>query len=268
MIVALGLVVAACGESTESVDVTSSIEGRQFWSTSVIEDGEPRPLVDGTRIQLRFDNGNIGASAGCNSMGGSYAIASSNSGGILEVTDMAMTEMGCDAPRHEQDQFVADLLTASPTITLDGNDLVLSTTDVTLTLLDRIVADPDVAIIGTDWEITGFIDGSAASNFAIDVPGTVTFSDDSTMRGHDGCGVFSGSVEVSDGSTGGPVEGDGEIQFGPIEKTKTTGCANAAYATAVHRTFETGDASFTIEGQNMTMLNRDGVGITLRADEG
>ena len=171
-LIALGLVAAACGESTQSVDITSSIEGRQFWSTSVIEDGEPRPLVDGTRIQLRFDNGNIGASAGCNSMGGTYVISSSASDGVLEVTDMAMTEMGCDAPRHEQDQFVADLLTNSPTITLDGNDLVLTTADVTLTLLDRTVADPDVAIIGTDWEITGFIDGSAASNFAIDVPGT------------------------------------------------------------------------------------------------
>lgn len=259
----LALAASACGESTQSVDVTSSIEGRQFWSTSVTEDGEPRPLVDGTRIQIRFDEGNIGASAGCNSMGGTYSI----SDGVLEVTDMAMTEMGCDAPRHDQDQFVVDLLTNSPTITLDGDDLVLATTDVTLTLLDRNVADPDVSMIGTDWEITGFIDGSAASNFAIDVPGTVTFADDSTMRGHDGCGEFSGSVEVSDGSTGGPVEGDGEVQFGPIDRVKTTGCADAAYATAVHRTFETGDASFTIEGRNMTMLNRDGVGITLRADQ-
>ena len=144
------------------------------------------------------------------------------------------------------------------------NDLVLTTADVTLTLLDRTVADPDVAIIGTDWEITGFIDGSAASNMAIEVPGTITFADDSTMRGHDGCGAFSGSVEGSDGSTGGPVVSDGEIQFGPIDQVKTTGCANVTYATAVHRTFEAGDASFTIEGQNMTMLNRDGVGITLR----
>ena len=72
-------------------------DGTEWLSTAVTEDGADRPLVDGTRIRLSFTDGELAASAGCNTMGGAYRIEE----GLLVVEGGGMTEMGCDerAPR-------------------------------------------------------------------------------------------------------------------------------------------------------------------------
>lgn len=257
VLLSIGMIASACGGS----GVADDLDGRQFWSTSVTEDGAERSLVEGTTIRLSFDGDNIGASAGCNGMGGMFRL----DGDTLVVTEMGMTEMGCDPARHDQDNFVAALITASLTVTLLGDELTLETDSVRLDMVDAVVANPDVAIVGTAWEVTGFIDGDAATSMSIGQPGTLVFTDDSTMSGFDGCGDFSASVEVSDGSTGGPVGGDGEVQFGPVDRLTTAGCSDAAYASMMHAVFDSGDATITIDGQNMTLLSRTGSAITLRA---
>ena len=258
------LVAAACGDSTVTTDGgAQNLDGREFWSTSVVQAGAELPFVEGTRISVRFDDGRIGASAGCNSMGGTYSI----SDGQLAVQDLAMTEIGCDPERHRQDEFVAGLLTLSPTVTVDGDTLTLSSGDLTVTLLDRSVADPDRSITGTRWVVTGFIQGEVATSMAVSVDGWIEFPDASTMSGFDGCSEFSGNVEVADGSVGGPVEGDGEIQFGSWETAPapTVECEFQDYADAVNALFDTGDATYTITGPNLTIVNSDGNGVTLRA---
>ena len=160
----LVVALAACGDSetvvggaAESEDSSGLLlDGRQFWSVSVLEDGVERSLVEGTRISLRFDNGNIGASAGCNSMGGPYQVDDNQQ---LTATEMAITEMGCDPERHAQDEFVAAILTAHPRLTISGDHLTLATDTVTIEFLDTDVADPDRPLIGTHWTVTGFIQG-------------------------------------------------------------------------------------------------------------
>ncbi len=76
------------------------------------ENGQPKPLVAGTRITLNFvaDGHRLGAQAGCNQMGG----PASFEGGHLVVDDLATTEMGCDPPRHAQDEWLARFLTSRP----------------------------------------------------------------------------------------------------------------------------------------------------------
>ncbi len=172
-LLALSLVLGACGDDTtvvggpaESDDSSGeSLDGRQFWSVSVLENDAERPLVDGTRISLRFNNGNIGASAGCNSMGGSYRIDDNRQ---LTVSEMATTEIGCDPKRHAQDDFVAAALIAQPRLTLSGDLLVLATDTVRIEFLDTEVADPDRPIIGTRWVVTGFIQGEVHVSMNID----------------------------------------------------------------------------------------------------
>jgi len=258
----MALIATSCGSDDGSgAESQAGLEGREFWSTSMTEGGEPKTLVDGTRITLRFSGDQIGASAGCNSMGGTFAVE----GSTLRVTDLFMTEMGCDPDRSDQDDFVASALLASPTITLDGNDLTLATSDATIQLLDTSVANPDQEIIGNLWTVTGFIDGQTASSFAIDEPARIEFHRDSTLSGFDGCADFSAPVEVSDGSTGGPVEGDGEMQFGVIDRAASAACANPEYVEAFHQLFATNDATFTINGTNLTIVNSNGAGVTLSA---
>ena len=87
------------------------------------------------------------------------------------------------------------------------------------------------------------------------------------MTGFDGYAPFSASVEVSDGSTGGPVEEDGEVQLGPIDRSDDTPCGqDQAYADTLHRIFESA-ATITVVGPNLALTNRDGIGVTLRAVE-
>lgn len=263
---AIIVISSACGDdpvSSTDGPAESSLSGREFWATSVAEAGSEHVLVAGTRIAVEFDDGTIGASAGCNAMGGSYSLDAD----VLIVEEMSMTEMGCDPERHQQDQFVAGLLMARPTITLDDDVLTLTTDEIVVVLLDREVADPDRPIIGTQWSVTGFIQGEVAMSMSVEIAGFIVFDDQSSMRGHDGCTGFTASVEVSDGSTGGPVEGDGEVQFGSrqpaIDATEECG-GPTEYTDAFNELFATGDAYFEIDGANLTMLNRDGNGVTFR----
>ena len=283
VIAALTLLIAACGTDDGSADgdgdtndddpgsmSVETLTGRSFWSTEITEDGEPRVLVDGTRIEIRFDadpDPTIGASAGCNSMGGRYRLDD----GVLVATEFAMTEIGCDPERHAQDEFVVDLLTGSPRIELDGDQLVVTRDTpptVVATFVDRAVADPDRPIVGTEWEITGAIDGEVATGFGVDEPATLRFPDQSTFTGFDGCNPMAGNVELSDGSVGGPVDPDhdGELQIGSLDLA-TIDCDGPAgeLAAAVHQFFANSAGTFDIDGPSLTLLGADGAGLTLRA---
>ncbi len=96
------------------------VAGRDFLSTSVTVDGVDDPLVAGTRIRLGFSNdGMMTASAGCNQFAAMYRI----DGGVLAVTDGAMTEMGCEPALAEQDDWLFAFLGSQPLIRQDGDQL-------------------------------------------------------------------------------------------------------------------------------------------------
>ena len=245
-------------------DLAAGLDGRTFESTAVTVDGIEQPLVDGTVIRLSFENGQLGASAGCNSMGGGYQLDAST----LVIGAMAMTEMGCDPARHAQDDLVVGFLAASPSLELAGDELVASTDDTVMRFLDRRAADPDRPIVDTEWEVTGFIDGEVAMSFAeAGAPASLTFDGErSEVAGFDGCATFTIPVEIADGSTGGPVEGDGELQFGSPSVDEIDGdCPPDDEARARLYDALAGEAVYEIDGPNLTITNRNGNGVTLRA---
>lgn len=87
------LVVVACSAAAPSpspLPEPPDLVGRAFLSTGVTEEGTQRDLVRDTRIRLDFSNGELGASAGCNLLGGDFAIV----GGRLLVGPMHTTDMG------------------------------------------------------------------------------------------------------------------------------------------------------------------------------
>lgn len=274
----LAAILFACGDERSGpiddgeppVDQSDSgnLVDREFWSTAISENGEPRALVNGTRISLTFGDGTLGASAGCNSMGAGYTLeGESPVSGTLVVGEMSMTEMGCDEPRHAQDTWLMTFLRSSPRFTLDGDTLTLASDDVLMQLLDREIADPDRRLDGTEWIVTGFLDGETATDISVPTPATVIFDNATSMiSGTDGCNSYAGSVEISDGSTGGPVAaGDGELQFGPIESEQELCEGYEDYQPRFHAVFESGRASYVIDGPNLTILGEDGSGLTLRA---
>ena len=151
--------VAGAGPDAPAAD---ELDGRTFLSTGATDAGAPRPLVSGTRVRLTFRQGQVAATQGCNHLGGAYHL----DGTALVVGDLAMTDMGCDAARNQQDQWMAALLTGRPTVTLTGDALVLTGAQSELKLQDRRTADPDRLLVGPRWRVESILSGDSASSSA------------------------------------------------------------------------------------------------------
>ena len=186
------LSLAGCG----AVASPPGLEGREFLSIAVTEGGADRPLVAGTRIRLSFRDGQLGASAGCNLMGGAYRLE----GGRLVVNAAAMTEMGCDEPRHAQDDWLFGFLGARPTVGLAGNELILQVGDTVIRLLDREVAEPDLPLVGPTWTVDSILSGDVVSSVPPGVVATIRFGPDGRFELETGCNQGGGQI-AGDGST-------------------------------------------------------------------
>jgi len=189
------LVLAACTDAPGGAG-GNPLDGHEYLSTSVTEDGADRPLVDGTRIRIGFDDGQIGASAGCNTMGGTYRLE----GGVLVFEGGGMTEMGCDEPRHAQDEWLIGFLGSGPTVVQSGTDLTLSADGTVITLQDSEVAEPDLPLTGTTWTVDSIIFGDAVSSVPNGAVATITFGDDGSVEVNPGCNQGVGRFEASDGT--------------------------------------------------------------------
>jgi heat shock protein HslJ len=165
-----------------------TLEGRTFLSTTVVG----HDLVPGSTVRLVFrPNAQLGISAGCNSMGGRYTI----SGGVLSLADLATTDMACDAPLMQQDQWIAAFLDGA-TITVSGDTLSVRQGDVAMTLLDRVVADPDRPLESTRWVVDGLISGQAVASVPAGIVADLTISN-GRLQVHAGCNTGGGTVEVT-----------------------------------------------------------------------
>ena len=183
----------ASGGGSGSGGAGEELRGRAFLSTSITENGAPRPLAPGTRVSLRFtDDGRLLADAGCNTMAGPVQTR----GGRLAVTDLSTTEMGCDPPRHEQDRWLAGVLAAGPSWRLDGSTLVLTSAATELALTDRTVAEPDLPLEGTTWVVDTIVDGQAASSTPAGGTASVIF-DAGEATVSTGCNSGSAPYQVS-----------------------------------------------------------------------
>jgi heat shock protein HslJ len=205
-------------------------------------------MAAATQVRLSFRDGQVSASAGCNSMSGTYRI----DGDRLRTTSLATTEMACDPPRMEQDAWLASLLDGA-TVGLDGNTLTLAREGVRLTLLDRRVADPDRPLALTRWVVDAIVTGDAVSSLPVGVVAALTFSADGVAV-ETGCNTGGTSVTVSDVT----------ITFGPLSLTKR-GCAGGAMAVEQAVTAVlSGEVGYAIEAGTLT-LDAGAAGLVLRA---
>jgi heat shock protein HslJ len=124
MIFALSLLllpVAACEStaSTPSADLADAIEGRIWRAVSF--DGQP--VIAGTSITLKVDNGRVSGKGGCNGYGGSAEIR----GDAVKFSAIFSTKMACmaDGVMH-QEQHYFDVLQGATRGELRGDTLVLS----------------------------------------------------------------------------------------------------------------------------------------------
>jgi heat shock protein HslJ len=243
LLLALGL--AACATPG------SGLADRAFLSIAVTESGADRPLVAGTRIRIDFRTGDFGASAGCNSIGGPYQI----DGGRFVATELSMTEMGCDQDRSAQDDWLGQLLTSRPAIRLAGDELTIEGTTTTIRLLDRKVADPDVALVGATWTVESILSGDTAASIPEGATATVVFQADGTLTLDTGCNQGGGRF-ATDG---------GGMTISELMLTKKA-CdgPGAALEAAVTGVLRSGPITFRIEASVLT-LEAGPNGLQLRA---
>jgi heat shock protein HslJ len=217
------------------------LDGRTFLSTKVTDKGADRPLVAGTTIRITFSkDGQIGVSAGCNHMGGTYR----HDGGTLRFEGGAMTEMGCDQPRHDQDDWVSAFLGSKPAVALAGNDLTLTSGDVVIRLLDREIADPDLPLVGPTWTVNSIVSGDAVSSIPDGVVATLKFGADGRVEIQTGCNQGGGSYAV-DGN---------RIRFADLVMTKRA-CdgPSGAMEGAVLAVLQADTLTFAIEAGSLTL---------------
>jgi heat shock protein HslJ len=244
----LALMIIGC--STAAADPLT-LNGRQFLSVDVTVNGVQRLLVAGTRVRLAFTDGNIGASAGCNHIGGAYRI----DGGRLIVDQLGMTEMGCDPARHDQDGWLSAFLGAQPQVRLAGPELVLESSGTIVRLLDRVIAEPDVPLSGVRWTLTTIIEGDAAMSVPDGVSATLEFSANGNFSLHAGCNQGGGHYEI----------GDGRLTFSDVVTTRMA-CdgARAQVEAAVLAVIGGGEVGYQIDSNNLT-LTGDGRGLGFSA---
>jgi len=223
----------------------AGLDGRQFLSVDVTRDGQAFALVDGTRIRLTFDGGQLGAQAGCNTMSGTFHL----DGDSLVVGSMATTEMGCNPGLHAQDEWLAALLGSGPTVALTGNDLLLSGADATISLLDREVAEPDQELVGPTWTLTSIVAGDAVASVPDGVSASLRFLPDGTVEVQPGCNMGSGTYAV---------DGD-RIAFADIALTMMA-CGGAAGQVEgdVLAVLGAGVLDFSIDAGNLTLQAGNG----------
>ena len=122
----LWMVVTLIGLLTFTPGCTNgpSLDGR--WTATA---ASPQTLVADAAVVLTFANGRVSGTAGCNSFGGAFSVAS----GTLRVPQLATTMMYCDGPRGQQEVWVMALLSSSPTVSANGDTLILTSAASTVT---------------------------------------------------------------------------------------------------------------------------------------
>ncbi|ADB35048.1 protein of unknown function DUF306 Meta and HslJ [Kribbella flavida DSM 17836] len=245
----LALLLSACGDES-GAGGSATLSGKTYLSLAVTEDGKPKKLAPNTRIRLEFlDDGRLAATAGCNSIGGKARTG----GGKLSVDELAVTEMGCDAPRHAQDTWLVQLLQSDPSWTTEADKLTITSGSTVLQLQDRETATPDVALDGTRWTLDTVITGELAST-----PGAanahLTISGE-RVTGATGCNELQGIVARS---------GD-KLTFGELGTTRRACDGDAAALEKTMLSTLNSEVSYSIEANRLRLRKADGSGLDFTA---
>ncbi|MCP4084110.1 MAG: META domain-containing protein [Actinomycetia bacterium] len=176
------------------------------WTISEITtDGTPVEVPDGALITLRLDGAEAGGTAACNSFGGQYRTE-----GDRMVLELFSTEMGCEAPLMNLEELVLGVFGASPRFTATTDSLTLTADSTVL----RFAPTPEVevaALVDNDWELSGFIEGPAASSR----PGVervhLLFAADGSLGGNAGCNGLRSTWSTEDDTLAGGALSIGEV---------------------------------------------------------
>lgn len=276
LIAIAALLLTACGGAVdptaptiEGEDATGDPEGP--W---VLVDSEPTIDVPAdARVTLEVvadgDAWQVGGTAACNSYGGRVV----TDGNTWRSEGYGGTDMACEEPRMSAERAYLDALSEVDTWSRPGEDeLVLTGPDVEL----RFAALPPVPtaeLTDQTWVLDGLVIGTGPD---ASVSSTADGADDAILRLDP-----DGTVEASTGCrtfVGEWIETGDEVlltTFGESDDSPNVGgdgtptCDDAVIAQENHVLSVLGDGfRAEVDGQRLTLISRDGLGLTYRAAEG
>jgi heat shock protein HslJ len=241
------LLLTATACTTAPAGQSANLRGKVYVSSSVTEQGKPRAMVEGTKVELRFtDDDRLMASAGCNQMQSPVKLDD----GKLSVAEVAMTAMGCPKPElHEQDEWLSKLLRATPSWKLDGTNLVLTGPDTEI-----VLATEQPATLEGTWTVDGLVTRDAVSSVPTGVKATISFKN-GNLAVDTGCN-FNGR-ELPYELTGQTIK----VELGPVTDK---GCDQVNEVEEI--VVETLRQGFTYEinRSTLSLTNAEGTGLTLK----
>lgn len=242
---------------TPAPDLARQLDGRAFLSTGVTVGSAAKQLVAGTRIRLEFRQGSLSAAAGCNTFGATFHL----DGAILRISGGATTEMGCDQPRHDQDEWLFGLLGSSPTLALAGDQFTVTAGTTVITLLDRRIAQPDLPLTGRTWTLESIISGATASSIPAGVTATIELGADGRITVASGCNTGAGRYTIEPGAGA----DTGSLAVSDLAMTKMA-CPDAAGSVeaSVLGLLRAGTIAFEIEASQLRLRAGD-AGLDFRA---
>lgn len=269
------MLLAACGDATNPAapaeDDGTAADPAGSW---VLVDAQPTIEVPaGARVTLQVaregDGWQVGGTAACNSYGGAVDIE----GSAWRARGYAGTDMACEEPRMAAERAYLDALAgveewARPS----AGELVLTGPEVTLRF-EELPPVPTADLTATTWVLDGLVTGTGPD---ASVSSPVAGADEATLRLEPG-----GAVDASTGCrtfSGEWTEAGDEVlltTFGQRDDSPnvaadgTTTCDEAVVAQEHHVLSVLGDGfRAAVEGQRLTLVSRDGLGLSYRAAEG
>lgn len=185
----LTLLLSGC--SILSLGASASLDGE--WQLQAgTNQGQPVPIVAGSKITLNVDGTKAGGSAACNMYGGTIKVQ----GTSVAISALSMTEMACQENLMVSEAAYLAALPRVTTATRSGNSLVLSGPEVELRYV-RVAPLADAELVGTTWRLESLIFGEAvASTVGV---ATLELSGDGRITASTGCREVTGSYTISDG---------------------------------------------------------------------
>jgi heat shock protein HslJ len=199
-------VVLAILHSTACTTMTSAPDAPDLEGTAWVLSSLPgRSLVEGAAATLRFEDGRVSGTDGCNRYATSYTVDGSK---LNFGAAGAATMMACPPAIMEQARAFTSSLAATSSHRIEAGQLQLLGPDGAVV---ASFAAQSQALAGTSWRVTGYNNGrQAVVSVLAGTELSLAFAADGRVSGSAGCNNFMGTYIVS-----GPA-----LKLGPAATTR------------------------------------------------
>lgn len=230
------------------------LDGTTWDLVSYAQNGSMANALEGTPVTLTFgENTTAGGSAGCNHYSASYML----NGTAITFGPAASTLMYCGKPGvMEQESAYLGLLGTVKTCEVKDDTLTFFDENGTAVLVFKKHVPPEPEpLVGTDWELQWYNDGDAIVSVIAGTTVTAVFTEDG-FGGSAGCNHYFGTYAV-DGA---------KMTVGTIGSTEMY-CENPGVMEqeSTYLGLLGTVASFTIEGEELTLLDANGTKVLMFA---